>query len=575
MMNHCLHRFRPYRSVVVLWALLALAILPIAGWAQSPAQGAVASAHPAATQAGIEILKAGGNAFDAAIAVSATLAVVEPYSSGIGGGGFWLLHRAKDGKQIMLDSRERAPLSAHRDMYLDQKGEVIEGASINGPLAAGIPGVPAAMAHLAKHYGRLPLAKSMAPAIRLARKGFPIDERYRRYAGFRLENLRKDPETAQLFLRNNEVPPLGYVLKQSDLANTLTSIAGDAAKEFYHGALAKRLSDGVSKGGGIWRVEDLKQYQIKERQPVVSHYHGMRIVSAAPPSSGGVALATMVNQLTQFDLMKMESLDRAQVAIEVMRRAYRDRAEYLGDTDYIKIPLSKLTSDDYAKQLAASIKLGEATDNSSLRPVAQPGGKGNNTTHFSILDKEGNRVAATLSVNYLFGSAFVVPGTGFLLNDEMDDFSAKPGVPNAYGLVGAEANAIQPGKRPLSSMSPTFLEKSNGVAILGTPGGSRIISMVLLAALKYADGGDAKVLTDLPRYHHQYLPDVVMFENEAFSEQQEQELNLRGYQTKRQTTPYGEGFAHYGNMQAIVWDQKANRVTAASDFRGIGQAQLY
>jgi gamma-glutamyltranspeptidase/glutathione hydrolase len=210
-----------------------------------------------------------------------------------------------------------------------------------------------------------------------------------------------------------------------------------------------------------------------------------------------------------------------------------------------------------------------------LRPVAQSGGNGRHTTHFSILDKQGNRVAATLSINYPFGACFVVPGTGFLLNDEMDDFSAKPGVPNAYGLVGAEANAIQPGKRPLSSMSPTFLEKQDGVAILGTPGGSRIITMVLLAALKYADGGDAKSLTDVPRYHHQYLPDVVVFENEAFSEAQEQELNLRGYQTKRKTTPYGEGFAHYGNMQAIVWDQKSDRTTAASDFRGIGQAILY
>ena len=548
-----------------------------AAFADNPVNGAVASAHPAATQAGIDILKAGGNAFDAAVAVSAAIAVVEPYGSGLGGGGFWLLHRAADGKDVMVDGRERAPLAAHRDLYLDDQGEVIEGASINGPLAAAIPGVPAAMAYLAKTYGRLPLSRDLAPAIRLAREGFKVDEHYRRYAGMRLETLRKDPEAARNFLVNNAVPPSGYLLKQPDLAKTLESIAKDGAKDFYTGVLARRLAEGVKKAGGIWSQQDLREYRVVERKPVVSEYDGMRIVSAALPSSGGIVMAEIFNQLAQFDLPAMSKLDRDHVIIEAMRRGYRDRAEYLGDTDFVDVPVEKLTSAEYARALAKSIDMEEATPSSALRPVAQPDGNGNNTTHFSILDKDGNRVAATLSINYLFGACFVVPGTGFLLNDEMDDFAAKPGVPNAYGLVGTEANAIAPGKRPLSSMSPTFLEKGDRVAILGTPGGSRIISMVMLAALKFAEdaGADADALIKVPRFHHQYRPDVVFFEREAFTTDEEQELNLQGYQTKQQTSPYGDTVSYYGNMQAVVWDKKKQRVSAASDFRGIGQAQLY
>lgn len=546
-------------------------------FAGQPVNGAVASAHPAATQAGIDILKAGGNAFDAAVAVSAAIAVVEPYGSGVGGGGFWLLHRAEDGKEVMLDGRERAPLAAHRDLYLDDKGEVIEGASINGPLAAAIPGVPAAMAYLAKTYGHLPLSRDLAPAIRLAREGFKIDERYRRYAEMRLEALRKDTEAARIFLLNNDVPPSGYLLKQPDLANTLESIARDGADDFYRGALAKRLADGVRKAGGIWSENDLREYHVLERKPVVSKYRDMKIVSAALPSSGGVVMAEIFNQLAQFDLQAMSKLDRDHVIIEAMRRAYRDRAEYLGDTDLVDVSLERLTSVEYARSLVKDINMEEATPSKSLRPVAQPDGGGSNTTHFSILDKAGNRVAATLSINYPFGSCFVVSGTGLLLNDEMDDFSTKPGVPNAYGLVGTEANSIAPGRRPLSSMSPTFLVKADRLAILGTPGGSRIISMVSLAALKFAEDADAdaETLIRVPRFHHQYLPDMVSFEREAFATEEEQELNLQGYQTKQQTSPYGDAASYYGNMQAVVWDKKRQSVTAASDFRGIGQAQLY
>jgi gamma-glutamyltranspeptidase/glutathione hydrolase len=294
----------------------------------------------------------------------------------------------------------------------------------------------------------------------------------------------------------------------------------------------------------------------------------MKIISAAPPSSGGIALAEMVNMLSQYKLADMKGGQQKHLIIEAMRRAYRDRAEYLGDSDFIKIPIKTLTSPGYAKQLVQSIKPDQATSNDELKPVADPTGNGADTTHFSILDKAGNRVAATLSVNYLFGSAFVVPGTGFLLNDEMDDFSAKPGVPNVYGLVGAEANAIAPYKRPLSSMSPTFLENERGISILGTPGGSRIITMVLLGALEFARGGDASAMVDLPRFHHQYLPDVVLYEDGALSEEEQTELNLQGYILKKQDRPYG-------NMHSIVWDRRTHTVTAASDKRGIGLAVTY
>jgi gamma-glutamyltranspeptidase/glutathione hydrolase len=475
----------------------------------------------------------------------------------------------------MVDGREKAPAAAHRDLYLDSNGDVIPGASINGPLAAGIPGVPAAIVHIANKYGRLPLAKSLAPAIQLARDGFIVDKQYRRYAKMRLETLQGYPATAKVFLKNGMVPPPGHRLKQADLARTLESIADNGTDDFYRGALAKRLVDGVKKAGGIWSLQDLKDYTVVERTPIRTQYRGMTLISAAPPSSGGVALASMLQMLNQYDLEKTSHTDQVHLLIEIMRRAYRDRAEYLGDTDFVDVPISRLTSAAYARQLSKGININEATSSTDLKPVANPGGAGSDTTHFSVLDNEGNRVAATMSVNYLFGSCFVVPGTGFLLNDEMDDFSAKPGVPNAYGLIGAEANAIEPGKRPLSSMSPTFLEDERGIAILGTPGGSRIITMVLLAALEYAKGADAPSIVSLPRFHHQYMPDMVMFENDAFSEKVEQELTLRGHVLKKQMSPYGGGFGHYGNMQGIVWNQKKNKVTAASDKRGIGSASVF
>jgi len=557
------------RSGVFL--LIACLVLSPLSFAARPSVAGIASAHPLATQAGMEILAGGGNAFDAAVAVSAALAVVEPYSSGIGGGGFWLLHRERDGFEIMVDGREKAPLAASRDMYLGDDGKVVPGLSVDGALAAGIPGVPAALEHLSRRYGRLPLRQSLAPAIRLAREGFKVDASYRRMAQFRLAALQNDMgAAADIFLQDNEVPAIGYRIVQQDLADTLKAIAHFGGAGFYRGAVARKLVDGVRASGGIWSLQDLAQYRIVERQPVTGEYHGLRITSAAPPSSGGIALVSMLNMLSAFPLQDFDDATRTHVIIEAMRRAYRDRAEYLGDSDYVDVQLERLTSHAYARETGASIRLQQATPSSTLNGK-QTGSGGRDTTHFSILDEAGNRVAATLSINYPFGACVVPPGTGVLLNDEMDDFSSKPGEPpgepNVYGLVGAEANAIEPGKRPLSSMSPTFVESDKGVAILGTPGGSRIITMVLLGILDLADGNDPESWVALPRFHHQFLPDVVQFEPGAFDAALQKDLHARGHELKPLDSSYG-------NMQAIYWNRQTGQVTPVSDPRGVGDARV-
>ena len=554
-------RKAPLRSLFVFCLIFTAAAVGATG---RPAADAIATAHPLATEAGRLILEAGGNAFDAAVAITAALAVVEPYGSGLGGGGFWLLHRARDGRQVMIDGRERAPLAARADVYLDAQGDVIPRASIDGPLAAGIPGTPAALAHIARHYGRLPLAVSLSPAIGLAREGFPIDAVYRRMAGFRLEALRRFPAAREQFLVDGEIPPLGHELRQPALAATLTAIAESGAAGFYHGEIGARLVGAVRAAGGIWSAEDLRAYPVVERAPIVVHYRNHRVVSASLPSSGGVLLAQMLNMLSARPLNELSAADRIHLLVEVMRRAYADRAAYLGDSDYVPVPLAGLLSRAYAYRRAQTIDMTRATP--SVAPSAEAG-EGRETTHFSVLDREGNRVAATLSINYPFGACFVADGTGVLLNDEMDDFSAKPGAANAYGLRGNQANAIAPGKRMLSSMSPTFVESEQRVAILGTPGGSRIISMVLLGLLDAIDDRPVDDWVARGRFHHQHLPDRIDIEPGALGAQVIGDLKRRGHQVRQLDDTYG-------NMQAILWDRRSGEVTAASDPRGIGDTAL-
>lgn len=556
--------FRIIARVLVFWFLSGSLVLG----AETPGQAAIATAHPLATKVGVEILRQGGNAFDAAVAISAALAVVEPYSSGLGGGGFWLLHRAADGKQIMIDGRETAPGRATKNMYLDKTGQPVPGLSLNGPLAAGIPGLPAGLVHLNENYGRLSLKDNLAPAIRYANEGFPVTDLYRRLAAFRLDVMRRSPDAAKIFLHENDIPPVGHRIVQPDLAMVLQRIAEQGHAGFYLGETAKQLVDGVNLNGGIWTTQDLARYRVVERQPIVSHYRGNRVISAPPPSSGGIVLAQMLGMLEHFELTGMDNITRKHVIIETMRRAYRDRAAYLGDPDFVEIDNARLLDEEYLEGLAVTINPDRATSSMEIGGLETLEPVGADTTHFSVLDSEGNRVAATLSINLPFGSGFVPPGTGVVLNDEMDDFSTKPLAPNAYGLVGDEANSIAPGKRPLSSMTPTFIENGDSIGILGTPGGSRIITMVLLGVLDFVDGNTPKSWVSVPRFHHQYLPDEVRFEKNGLTAAEQAGLQRLGHRL-------AEKNREYGNMQAILWYQPKNLVFAASDPRGEGEAVVF
>lgn len=553
-------------SFIRLKPQFAGAFLCLLGFNQIAVAGdyAIASAHPLATEAGIEVLKQGGNAFDAAIAVTSTLAVVEPYSSGIGGGGFYLLHDQNNNRQVMLDARERAPLKGHRDMYLNADGSVNHDLSMNGATSAGIPGIPAALDHLQKNYGKLPLSKTLKSAIQYAEDGFEVDKIYHRLAKFRLEVLQRYESSRSIFLRDGEIPEQGSIIRQNDLARTIRQLAEKGHDGFYQGEVADMLVKSVQKHGGVWSLQDLNQYQLIEREPVRFVYRGADFVTATLPSSGGIVLASIFNMLDELDYENADDIQKIHRLAEAMRRAYRDRAQYLGDMDYVDIPAKRLTSKSYAKQLLKNFVSDRATPSSSLGNIGDDAA-GTDTTHFSIVDADGNMVSATLSVNYPFGSGLIAEGTGVLLNDEMDDFSASPGVPNAYGLLGSDANAIQPGKRMLSSMTPAFVYLPHRTLISGTPGGSRIITMQLLGMLEFLRGGNAEQIVSRPRIHHQYFPDQIYFEDNALDETTQNALKSIGHGLKQSSY-------RYGNMQTIVIDQNTGKIDAASDPRGIGSA---
>ncbi len=553
-------RLKRYIAFSILFALFWTAQV----YANSP-KVAIASAHPLATEAGFEVIGKGGNVFDAAVAVSAALAVVEPSGSGLGGGGYWLLHRAKDHVETLIDGREKAPLAAHKDMFLDKAGKVIPKLSLDGALAAAIPGLPAALVHLSEKYGRLSLAESLAPAIRYAQNGFAITERHRRMLTSRADVLQKDRHTATIFLSHGTVPKPFAILKQPELADTLKQLAKSGRDGFYSGKVAEKLVNGVRKFGGIWSQQDLAAYQVVERKPVKGNYQGITITSTPPSSSGGIVLLEALNILSGFNLQKTDEITRKHLIVEAMRHAYHDRALYLGDADFIDIPIKRLLSEDYAAGLRSAIRPDKALPSGFLSGDLPDQNQGIQTTHFSIIDEEGNRVAATLSINMPFGSGFAPEGTGVLLNDEMDDFASLPGVMNGYGLVGGAANSIAPGKRMLSSMTPTFLETPDRITVLGTPGGSRIISMVLLGILDFTKGNNPDSWVSVPRFHHQFMPDVIEYEEAAFSQNEITKLSILGHhlkETKRQ----------YGDMQAVQLDKFKKKLTAASDPRGEGKA---
>lgn len=553
----------PWRALSGALALLCALELHAA---EQPGRAAIATAHPAATVAGQETLALGGNAFDAAVAISAALAVVEPYGSGLGGGGFFLLREAGESPRYrFIDARERAPLAAHADLY-KVDGEVQKQLSLNGPLAAAIPGLPAALVELAERFGRLPLRDSLAPAIRLARSGVSVDRVYRERAGWRLAALRDDAESARIFLDRGEIPAELALLRQPDLARTLERLGSEGHAGFYRGELAARLVKGVRAAGGIWTLEDMAQYRTVERTPLrVSLQDGHELISAPPPSAGGLALGQSLLMLQQLPWQQADSAQRTHLVVETLRRAYRDRG-LLGDPDFVANPLERLLAPAYLKQLVASIRSDQATTSDSL-PAAGGFQEGDHTTHFSALDAEGNAVAATLSINLPFGAAFTVPGTGVLLNDEMDDFAADVQGANAYGLAGSHANAIAAGKRPLSSMSPTFIESAGEFASFGTPGGSRIPSMVLLAVLQYLDNQPIERWPSVGRYHHQFRPDLIEHEPDTFSAAEIAALQALGHQLKSTERTYG-------NQQVLFWEKATGQVQAASDPRGIGSSAV-
>ena len=562
------------KSIRYLPLLLVVALAPataaqrdIANPATHPPGAAIASGHALATDAGLATIRAGGNAFDAAVTVSSVLSVVEPISSGLGGGGFFLLHDGKTGRDVFLDAREIAPEAATPEAYLDKDGNLDPDKSENGPWSAGIPGLPAALVELAGKYGRLPLKATLAPAIALAHDGFPVYARLEKGYASRRTVMERYPGTRAVFLADGDPPRVGETLKQPDLARTLELLADKGFDGFYRGDVARKLLASVADEGGKWTAAELAGYRVREREPIRFRYRDWDITTAPPSSSGGVALAEILQVASGWDLSKLDRAHRVHVLVEAMRRAYRDRTIYLGDPDFVKMPLARLTSADYAAGLRATIHPDRATP-SALLPGQPAPLEDEETTHFSIIDAEGNIVSATQTVNLLYGSGLVAPGTGVILNDEMDDFALKPGTPNAFGVMGYEANAPKPGKRMLSSMTPTIMASPGKVAALGAPGGSRIITEVLLGILGYDDGLTAQQVAAKPRFHHQWLPDVISAEPDAFDADTVATLQAMGH-----TVNAGEG--RWGNLQTVAWDRLANTLSGGTDPRNpVGKAAV-
>ncbi|MDD5471342.1 MAG: gamma-glutamyltransferase [Sideroxydans sp.] len=502
----------------------ALFILQCHAWAASPApvageHGMVVTAHHLATQVGVEVLKAGGNAVDAGVAVGYALAVVYPVAGNLGGGGFMTLMRA-DGSKTFLDFREKAPLAATADMYLDRDGNVVPSASTDGHLAVGVPGTVSGLQYAQQKYGTLPRGKVLAPAIRLAQRGFVLGQGDVEMLGMATQAFQKDAPSAAIFLHRGQPYKVGQRLVQKDLARTLQHISKRGSEGFYQGPVARALVTSSLANGGIIAQADLDQYRTRELAPIECSYRGYGIVSAPPPSSGGVTLCEMLNILEAYPLPELgfHAAQAVHYQIEAMRHAYVDRNSYLGDPDFVDNPLSRLLDKEYAAQIRSKIAKEKAGISMQIKPGVAPH-EGDNTTHYSIVDRWGNAVSVTYTLNGAFGAKVTAAGTGVLLNNEMDDFTVKVGVPNSYGLVQGEANIIAPGKRPLSSMSPTIVTKDGKpLMVVGTPGGSRIITAVMHVILNVIDYGmDIQEAVDAPRFHQQWLPDATFVERYALS----------------------------------------------------------
>jgi gamma-glutamyltranspeptidase/glutathione hydrolase len=584
-------RARPILLIALLWATL------LTGWSHLLAavdpvhaqHAIVVSRHELASRAGVEMMKAGGNAIDAAVATGFALAVVHPQAGNLGGGGFMLIRMA-DGKTHFLDFREAAPAAATGNMYLDAKGNVIADASVVGYKAIAVPGSVAGLAYAEEKFGKLGLAQVMLPAIKLARDGFPLA--WADAEDFHDKHLAEFPESRRIFQRDGKYYTQGEVFRQPELARTLERIAG-SPEDFYHGAMARELAAAMQMGGGLITEKDLANYQVKEREPVRGTYRGYEIISAPPPSSGGVGLIEVLNILEGYDLARLgaRSAESVHLIAEAFRRAFFDRAEFLGDPDFAKIPVAQLLDKKYAAAWRESIDPNHATASKDLkRPAifteleryAQAHSHlvaladGPHTTHYSVVDADGNAVAVTTTLNDDFGSRVTAPGMGFLLNDEMDDFAAKPGEPNLFGLVQGPANAIGPGKRPLSSMTPTVVVKDGKLfLVLGSPGGSRIPTTIANILMGVVDSGmNLQEAVNAPRFHNQWLPDVINVE-QWFSPDTVKALEQMGHKVKFGESSGEDWSPYWSDAECAAVDQKTGERLGASDIRHDGKAVGY
>ncbi len=549
----------------------------------------VVSVHELASQVGVDIMQAGGNAIDAAVATGFALAVVHPPAGNIGGGGFMLIRMA-DGRTHFIDYREKAPAAATRDMFLDPQGNVIKDASEIGYKSIGVPGSVAGMVYAEQKYGKLTLKQVMAPAIRLARQGYALT--WGEARDFQTDkHLGQFPESRRVFQRNGDFYKPGEIFRQPDLARTLQRIA-DKPDDFYHGSLARELAAAMQKGGGLITADDLANYEVKEREPVRGTYRGYEVISAPPPSSGGTVLIESLNILEGYDLAKMgdRSAQSMHYTTEAFRRAFFDRAEFMGDPDFAKIPVAQLIDKKYAEAWGETIDPNRATPSKDLKrpavfnqleqyadahPPMAPH-ESNHTTHYSVMDADGNAVAVTTTINDWFGSRVTADGLGFLLNDEMDDFSAKPGVPNSDGLLQSDLNAIGPGKRPLSSMTPTIVVRDGKtVLVLGSPGSSKIITTVANVLMGVVDYGmNIQEAVNAPRFHNQWMPDVLNVE-QWFSPDTLSLLHKMGYNIEVGLHYGSDVYFYWSDAECIAVDPKTGDRLGASDGRGSGKAVGY
>ncbi len=558
-------RLPSFHKLFLLIALLlsvpALALTPVAA-----RHGMVVSSDPLATQAGVEILKAGGNAVDAAVAVGFALAVTYPFAGNIGGGGFMMVRMTGE-QPAMIDYREEAPGHATRDMYLDKHGHVIPNASIVGALSVGVPGTVAGLATAEQKYGQLGLARVMEPAIRLATDGFPVSYSLSQSLKSHQALLSKFTGSRRIYLRNGDLYQPGEIFKQPDLSRTLKQIALHGPNAFYLGPVANYIVATMKEYNGIITAEDLARYRAIVRQPLVGHFRGYDILAPPPPSSGGVALIEMLNILDPLELGPPDSYESMHLIVEAMRRAYADRAAYMGDTDFVSVPVAGLTSVKYADELRKEIL--KSKPDAPVKAGNPAPFEGPNTTHFSVVDAQGNAVSNTYTLNNGYGSGVTVDAAGFLLNDEMDDFTSKPGTPNMFGLIQSEANAIGPHKRPLSSMTPVIVLQNNKVRlVLGSPGGGTIINTVLQVLLNVVVYHmDVLQAVIAPRFHDQWMPDQITYEKWGFSADTLDKLKKAGYKLN-ETDSLGE-------CEAIEVDPATGWRFGAADPRGAGKAEGY